>query len=283
MLRSLVLILLIVNAVFLAWSQGWLNQVIGVQPNAQHEPQRMAQQVHADKIVVLGQQATDPAGGSASAVPPVGDVPAASGAALGAASVAASSASSASSAPGNAWPLPASAPSADVSNAAATTQAGGASAAPAAGLCLEAGPFSASEYASVDALLKPVLPAGTWASQTVLIQGLWLVYMGPYADADMLERKQVELRRIRGLNFEEVRTPASLAQGLSLGRYTKLEDAEAALNTLRIRGIRTARIVTIRPNMEVQVVRVARATVDMQVSLSGIKLPQGKGFTACRR
>lgn len=280
MLRSLVLILLIVNAVFLAWSQGWLNQVIGVQPNAQHEPQRMAQQVHADKIVVLGQQGTDPAGDAPAVTPPVSGVRAASGVASAAASVPGGAAST-PPAPGSAPPWPASAPPSSASNAAGA-QAGTASAAQAAGICLEAGPFSASEYASVDALLKPVLPAGTWASQTVVIQGLWLVYMGPYADADMLERKQIELRRIRGLNFEEVRTPASLALGLSLGRYTKLEDAEAALNTLRIRGIRTARVVAIRPNMELQVVRVARATVGMQVSLSGLRLPQGKGFIACR-
>jgi len=32
----------------------------------------------------------------------------------------------------------------------------------------------------------------------------------------------------------------------------------------------------------VQVVKVAQATERMQVTLASIRLPQGKGFTACR-
>jgi hypothetical protein len=258
MLRSLVLILIVVNAAFFAWSRGWLNQVIGVQPDAQHEPQRMNLQAHADKIVVVPPAAPNdapppapaPANASAASEPDVGasgSAPASEPAGTGASAVTAST-----------------------SNAQDDAQ------------CLEAGPFSSSEYAQVEAAMRPVMPAKSWASQSVAIQGLWLVYMGPYADADMLERKQNELRHIKGLNFEEVRTPANLAQGLSLGRYTRQEDADVALNSLRNRGIRTARIVNVRPVMEVQIIRVASATMPMQVSLANLKLPQGKGFAACR-
>ena len=114
------------------------------------------------------------------------------------------------------------------------------------------------------------------------VSGVWLTYMGPYTDADMLARKLTELRRIRGLNFEEIKTPPNLAPGLSLGRYGRLEDANAALNTLKLRGIRTARVVTLRPAMEVQVVRVAQADINTQVALSALRLPQGKSFAACR-
>jgi hypothetical protein len=257
MLRSLVLILLIVNATFYAWSHGWLNKVVGVQPDAQHEPQRLAQQINADKIKVATPPAADDKPGHTDTKP-------AADAASGASAVAASAAEAASAA----------------GTAASTTEA--AASADANGICVEAGPFNANESATVEALLKPILPAGSWSSHAVAIQGLWLVYMGPYNDGDMLERKQAELRRIKGLNFEEVRTPASLAQGISLGRYNRQEDAEAGLNVLRSRGIRTARVVNIRPNMDVQVVRVAHATVKMQVNLAGLKMPQGKGFTACR-
>lgn len=263
MLRSLVLILLIVNAAFFAWSHGWLNNIVGVQPDSQHEPQRMAQQIHADKIVVARALASPSAAQTATAA----DTPAS---AADAASMAGEAAAAAS---GN---EPAASQPAGMASAAAATPANE------AGLCVEAGPFSAAEYNSVEATLRPLLPAGSWSSHTVAIQGLWLVYMGPYGDADMLERKQTELRRIKGLNFEEVRTPANLALGLSLGRYGRLDEAEAGLNTLRNRGIRTARIVNIRPNMDVQVIKIAHATVRMQVTLAGVKLPQGKGFTACR-
>jgi len=270
MLRSLVLILLIVNAAFFAWSQGWLNQLVGVQPDAQHEPQRLGQQVHADKIIVLA-----PPGSKAPAPPAAASANAQAGASAPASAplAAASTASSSASTP------PASAPG---SAASATNLAAAAQPAGKDSKCVEAGPFNATEYAAVEASLRPLLPAGSWGNHTVAIQGLWLAYMGPYADADMLARKQAELRRIKGLNFEEVRTPANLALGISLGRYNKLEDAEAGLTTLRNRGIRTARIVNIRPHMEVQVLRVPRASVGMQVALAGIKLPQGKGFSPCR-
>jgi cell division septation protein DedD len=260
MLRSLVLILLIVNAAFFAWSQGWLNSVLGVQPDAQHEPQRMALQVHPDKIVVAH-----------------------SAVSVDSATTAAPASTAASA------PEPASASAPDVGQDSGSTPSPSQASEAAAstkvadpGVCIEAGPFSAAEYATVQATLKPLLPAGSWANQAVTIQGLWLVYMGPYADPDMLLRKQNELSHIKGLNFEEVRTPASLAQGLSLGRYTRLEDANTALNTLRNRGIRTARIVNVRPVMDVQIIRVAHAGTAAQKALSGLKLPQGKGFTACR-
>jgi len=266
MLRSLVLILLIVNATFYAWSHGWLNKVVGVQPDAQHEPQRLAQQINADKIKVATPPGTDDK--TASKAPASAPAPAAS----------AASENNAASAP--ATSVEASASDANASSTATSTAA--VASKDADGICVEAGPFNATEFATVETALKPVLPSGSWSSHAVAIQGLWLVYMGPYPDGDMLERKQAELRRIKGLNFEEVRTPANLAQGISLGRYNRLEDAEAGLNVLRSRGIRTAHIVNIRPNMDVQVVRVSHATVRMQVSLASLKMPQGKGFTACR-
>ncbi|MEY4763724.1 MAG: hypothetical protein RI907_397, partial [Pseudomonadota bacterium] len=91
-----------------------------------------------------------------------------------------------------------------------------------------------------------------------------------------------ELRRIKGLNFEEVRTPAALAQGLSLGRYNQETEANHALELLRNRGIRTARVVSVRPAMTVQLLRVPEADEPTQVKLSSLKLPQDKGFIACR-
>lgn len=275
MLRSLVLILLLVNATFYAWSHGWLNKVVGVLPDAQHEPQRLAQQINADKIKV----ATPPSDGDKAVSK--GNTAEPSAAASAASAASASDAASAPDEKASDTSTSATA-SSESAKAASTPLVASKDGKDANGLCVEAGPFNAAEFAAAEATLKPILPAGSWSSHAVAIQGLWLVYMGPYPDGDMLERKQAELRRIKGLNFEEVRTPANLAQGISLGRYNRQEDAEAGLNVLRSRGIRTAHIVNIRPNMDVQVVRVAHATVRMQVGLASVKMPQGKGFTACR-
>lgn len=274
MLRSLVLILLIVNAAFFAWSQGWLNQMVGVQPNAQHEPQRLSQQIHADKIVVLAPKGAD----DTTDKPNEYDADSSSPGSNTVASTAASEASAvASAATSTATPASAAGSTPGTAIVASSSSDDGKDS-----KCVEAGPFNATEFASAEANVRHVLPAGSWSSNTVSIQGLWLVYMGPYSDADMLERKQAELRRIKGLNFEEVRTPANLAMGISLGRYNKQDDADAALVSFRNRGIRTAKVVNVRPTMDVQVLKVPKASVSMQVALAGLKLPQGKGFSACR-
>lgn len=247
MLRSLVLILLLVNAGFFAWSQGWLNRVVGVQPGSQHEPQRLTQQVAPDKLALVNTP-------SPSAALPASDVAAP---ALDSASDAASGTAVASSA--------------STANAPRENT-----------LCLEAGPFNANELPLAEGMVRPLVPTGGWQADTVVVQGLWMVYMGPYADADMLARKQTELKRLKGLNFEEVKTPASYAQGFSLGRHNSQAEAESALATFRLRGIRTARVVTLRAPMELQVLRVPQANERVQVALAGAKLPQGKTFTACR-
>lgn len=254
MLRSLVLILLIVNTAFFAWSQGWLNAWIGVRPDAQHEPQRLTQQLHPERIAIVPVAQRDPsararpgkAAASAPAAPPPSEV-----------------ASAGASAPVSAS-LPAARP-------------------PEATLCIEAGPFNADDAGAADrAMRSAALPPTTWTRQSVAVGGQWMVYMGPYPDDDLYARKLTELRRIKNLNFDEVRSPASLAQGFSLGRFPSEADAETRLTSLRQRGIRTARVVTVRAAGQVQYLRVPQATVRMQVTLSGIKLPQGKSFTACR-
>lgn len=266
MLRTLVLVLLLVNAAFLAWAQGWLNAVVGVRPDGQHEPARLQAQQHAGRAEIL-----PPKRAKASAR---------------AASVAASSVAASAPAPGGTDAPASAALSGQTVAASAIAQPSGpsaaASGAPAAPACIEAGPFSATEWPGAEGEIKRTLPVGHWTTQPVAVSGLWLVYMGPYPDADQLERKQTELRRIKGLNFEEVRTPANLAQGLSLGRYTRAEDADQALNQLRNRGIRTARVVNVRPPMTVQILRVPAATEAQQAKLNALKLPANKGFVACR-
>lgn len=236
MLRSLVLILLLVNAAFFAWTQGWLNEVVGIRPDGQREPQRLTQQKAASQLIVVKPEPAE-APGSAPAASPASE--------------------------------PASADVASASEAEATR-------------CLEAGPFPATQRPQLEALLRPVLPTAARQIDTVTVQGLWMVYMGPYADNDALGRKQDELRRIRGIAFEPVRSPASLAPGLSLGRYTTQAEAEAALERIRLRGIRTARTVTLRPASELLVVRVPRASGADQQALAALTLPQNRGFAACR-
>lgn len=258
MLRALVVVLILANMGFFAWREGWLGGHLS-QAHAGREPERLKAQVHPERLVV-----EPPAAASGPATGKDADTPGK-----------APAASEAGSAPASGTDA-----SARPANGAAT--AGASAVAVAAGpVCMEAGPFTPAEQRQVTPQLAQ-LASGSWALQNVAVQGLWLVYMGPYGDAEALSRKQDELRRIRGLNFEEVRSPANLAMGVSLGRYNQEAQAHNALETLRQRGIRTARVVTVRPAQEVAVVRVPQAGLAIQRVLAGMTLPAGKGFGACK-
>lgn len=53
MLRGLVAGLLVANLLFWAWTQGWLTGLIGIDPQGDREPQRIAEQQMPDRIRVL--------------------------------------------------------------------------------------------------------------------------------------------------------------------------------------------------------------------------------------
>lgn len=52
MLRVVVLVLLLLNGAYLAWSQGWLSG-LGYGPAQQREPQRMGQQIRPEALELL--------------------------------------------------------------------------------------------------------------------------------------------------------------------------------------------------------------------------------------
>lgn len=56
MLRALVVILLLANAVFFAWTQGWLDSVVGLRASDDHDTQRLARQVRPEAVRVLPAQ-----------------------------------------------------------------------------------------------------------------------------------------------------------------------------------------------------------------------------------
>ncbi|HEV8311852.1 MAG TPA: SPOR domain-containing protein [Burkholderiaceae bacterium] len=53
MLRALVAVLLLANALLFAWAQGWLDGVAGVKPQGDREPERLARQVKPQSVRVL--------------------------------------------------------------------------------------------------------------------------------------------------------------------------------------------------------------------------------------
>ena len=63
MLRLIVWVLLVLNLGYFAWGQGWL-LAYGWGPTQQHEPQRLAQQVHPEALTILTDTPSDPHAGA---------------------------------------------------------------------------------------------------------------------------------------------------------------------------------------------------------------------------
>ncbi|WP_298833556.1 hypothetical protein [uncultured Piscinibacter sp.] len=53
MLRMIVLLLVLANLLFFAWTRGWLEGATGLRPHPEREPQRLARQKNPDLVVVL--------------------------------------------------------------------------------------------------------------------------------------------------------------------------------------------------------------------------------------
>lgn len=164
---------------------------------------------------------------------------------------------------------------------AAGARAAAASSALAAPACLEAGPFSAADAATAErTLLEAGLAAGSWQAQRSDDSGAFMVYMGRYADRETLQRKLAELKRLK-LDAEDLRDVPELQPGISLGRFDSEGSADAALARMTQRGLRTARVITLRQAQSRVMLRVPAADATQRARLAGLQLPSGPGFLPC--
>ena len=152
--------------------------------------------------------------------------------------------------------------------------------------CLEAGPFSPTELVAAITSLKQLLPTaaeGGWAEVKTETPGSWIVYMGKFADAEGLAKKEQELKRLK-LDFEIMRSPPTLERGLSLGRFDQRAAADKALERFTQQGVRTARVVELSPPGSASLLRAARADAELASQLTALKTASlGKGFAACAK
>lgn len=250
MLRWLVLALLVANLGFWAWRQGWLAPVdaaIGVKPQGEREPERLMQQVLPEKIRLV------PAEAASTPVRP--------------------RAASAAATPGAPAAGPASAAMASEPASAALAAA----AVAAQPVCLEAGPYALAEFAAAESSARLALPQAAWSQRE--IAPVWWVAMGPFADADTLQKKREELRR-RDVRHEQA---GSLQTGafLVLSRHDSRAAADAQLATLQERGVRTARSLMAAPPQ--RALRLPQADPVQQAALAalGADALRGRSFAPC--
>ena len=147
--------------------------------------------------------------------------------------------------------------------------------------CLQVGVFNEQQTTVLRERLQSVLPAGSWVLESAVEPASWIVYMGKYSGADALERKRGELRKLR-VAFAPLNNPA-LEPGLSLGTFTLQADANAELERIAKRGVRTAKVVQAQLEVRGQKLRLPAVGTDLRPQLDALK-PQlaGKSLQACR-
>lgn len=69
----------------------------------------------------------------------------------------------------------------------------------------------------------------------------WVIYMGPYANKTLANKKKAELSRL-GVDSNSISKP-TLKIGLSLGQFESEIAARAAFNQFRTQGVKTATVV----------------------------------------
>jgi hypothetical protein len=235
LLRAFVLLAVAANLVFAAWHAGLL-QGIGLAPRTQRDPQRLAQQVRPQALRVLGPDATAAAvaaGANAAAV--VGPSPAAADPLTNAASAPAGSS-------GLTQPAAAPASAAGPTAALPTTRD--------ALACVEVGPVEPG--AAQDALeraLAAVVPARTWSRDTRPTTAQYAVFVGPVMSREAARQRRDELVKLK-ISFEPIEITEGRAReklgGYALGRHDSEAAATAALDDLRTRCLRNARVVLAR-------------------------------------
>ncbi|MDF1481174.1 SPOR domain-containing protein [Extensimonas sp. H3M7-6] len=272
MMRLFVSLLFLLNLGYFAWSHGAL-RTLGLAPAETSEPQHQLQQIRPETLQILR---TAPASDAAPAFAPSSVSP-------GTAQTPASSAPPTDATSGAAAPAAAS----EAASKAATVAAAGTNpatpatasrnaAAPA--VCLQAGTFDAHQAETLRKTLAR-WPQGSWTLDPMPVAGRWMVYLGRFPQADVLDKKKADLREL-GIAFD--RPGAAWEPGLSLGRYSTEEAAQRALAELRAKGVRTARVVPERPAGTAYVLRLPAVTEALRPQADALR-PQlgGRAWRSC--
>ena len=153
--------------------------------------------------------------------------------------------------------------------------------------CLEAGPFSPAMIEAAErALVAAGLPDGSWVRTRQETAAQFAVVLGPFSSRDALQDKRGELGRLR-LPVEALELPGAGAgvapqAGLGLGRYDSREAADTALAGFSQRGVRSARVVMLRPAGSEARLRAENATPEQAEQLRSLSAAAfGAGFAPC--
>lgn len=279
MLRWIIWLLVLANAGYFAWSQGYLGAV-GLRPHEQREPERLQAQIKPETLRLLN-------GPRASHAPAATPRPMAEPAAAPPEPPAEARADTrpagptAPQRPAEPVTPPAPAPLAASASAPVAPALPAADPGVQANACWQASGFSETQADALRAALALLdLPRGSWQLNESRSGGRWIVYMGRYDNAEQLERKKTELRGLKVV-FREVSAPG-LSPGLALGTYSSEAAAQQALQDAVRSGVRTARVAQERTESRSFGLRLPDATPAQRGAVAGLgAVLAGKTLQRC--
>jgi hypothetical protein len=207
MLRLLVVLLLIANGLYFAWSQGHLAS-FGLSPTNPTEPDRVHQQVKPDALSLV----------SAAELRQI------------------------------------------------ERQQG------ASTVCLQSEVLTQAQADSLRKRIEsanPAWPADSWKFEPRTEQASWMIFMGPYANAEQLDKKKQELKRLN-VGFEPIH-PKSVGAGLLLSASADKASLDSRLAALNKSGVRTARVLPLRPAASGPVLKLPAVNEPLQTFIQTIK------------
>ena len=258
MLRFALLVFLIANAGYLAWSQGWM-ATLGFMPEEQSESYRLKQQVRPDVLSIVRTPSTP----AAVPTPPTAPVAAAPTTPV-----------TAPAEPASATPAPAT-----LAAAAAVPQE---EILPQPTICLQTDNMDEAQFKKLQtALQNNDFPSSSWEVMNTAISGRWMVYLGKFPNEAAMEKRRAELRN-RKIGYD--RAGGNFEPGLSLGRFSTEEAATREVANMLNQGIRGARVVQERAAQTLYALRFGQVTAAQQTRLQSLKSAfQGKALRTCSK
>lgn len=287
----LLVLLLLANAGYWAWTQGWIKGF--GPPHALREPQRLNTQMEPERLVLLNPDGTPkPLVAPAPAVEPAAPAPEATAAApvappapsvgdpAGGADSAAVTAAAPTAAPvvtptpappvTPPAPPPPVAPPVPPTSAAATPDAAvvAASNVPAPAKpneptrCWLISGLTDKQLAALKPSVSEALPAVSWTVTQAVLPARWIVYSGRFPSTELMADRKAELRELK-VPFRDVTAP-NLQPGLSFGTYSTEEAAQQAQKDVTRAGVKGTKVAVERPETTLYALRVPQANAALE-------------------
>ncbi len=222
MLKFIFWVFLLANGALLAFRFGYFEPLFA----SKSEPQRLENQLNADKIRLVSNRTLKPAATSAATEP--------------SATASASSTPAVSAVPNPAPPVvpaPAATPAPAQSTAAPT-----AAKPPPPVACTEIGEFSLIEAKRIEPRLAALALGDRQSRRNVRDVASYIVFIPPQGTKAGTDKKVAELKQMGVTNYFVIQDNSPLRTGISLGVFKSEAAAKAHLANLNRKGVRSARI-----------------------------------------